>query len=364
MIDSARSPSGQNLSGYSAPDFAHSPRAVFFEATQACDLVCRNCRARPQTLRHPRELNTAGARLLLRQIGEFPRPPLVEFTGGDPMKRPDLVELVRYGSRRGLEIALTVAATRLVTRKALARLARAGLRRVAIGLDGGEAEPHDRFRGVDGSYARTIEIIEWIHAEGLSLQVNTTVHPGLIPELESLARFVAGLGAAMWSLYFPVPVGCAAGLPRLSPEQYQTAFAILACQIRVQPYLIKVAEAPHFRRFLLEHDRPEFGPGVNRRAYLPVNDGKGVLFVSHTGLVYPSGFLPLVCGIFPDESLVDIYQHSPVLRELRSPNALRGKCRVCSYRAVCGGSRARAYAVTGDHLAAEPDCSYVPVVWW
>lgn len=345
---------------YSAADFAHSPRVVFYEVTQACDLACLHCRARAQSLRHPRELNTFTARLLLRQLGEFPRPPLVVLTGGDPMKRPDLVELVRYGARRDLEMALTPSATPLVTRGALVGLAQAGLKRVALSLDGVDAATHDRFRGVPESFARTLEIVEGVHAAGLSLQINTTLYPANFPQLDRLAQLAADLGAVLWSVFFLVPVGRAADQPRLTAEQYEQAFALLATHARRQPYLLKTTEAPHFRRFVVERDGQLGAGGL---APLAVNDGKGVLFVSHTGLVYPSGFLPLVCGVFPDESLVDVYQHSPILRELRNPNALRGKCRVCSYRALCGGSRARAFAVTGDHLAAEPDCNYLPPGW-
>jgi MoaA/NifB/PqqE/SkfB family radical SAM enzyme len=173
----------------------------------------------------------------------------------------------------------------------------------------------------------------------------------------------------MWSVFFLVPVGRGLLEQRISPNQYEEVFEKLWRQSRRQPYGIKTTEAPHYRRFVIEHDgdplagpaAPSRRPSRPRKTPLGVGDGKGVMFVGHTGEIYPAGFLPLECGRFPADSVVDVYQHHPTFLALRNPDGFGGKCGVCEYRDICGGSRARAFAVTGDPLAEEPDCVYTPV---
>ena len=351
---------------YTRVDFHQGPFVVFYEVTQACDLVCQHCRACAQPLRHPEELDTETACELLGQLAQFPKSPLVVLTGGDPLKRSDVFDLVRRGVGTGLEMAMTPSATPLVTRTVLQRLHDEGLSRLAVSLDGVDAATHDAFRGVSGSFDRTWQILQQGRDVGLSLQVNTTVTAVNLEQIDAIAESLASCDIALWSVFFLVPVGRGEQIDRISAEQYEVVFDRLWHHAQTKPYGIKTTEAPHYRRFVLQRRGSPQGntrssDGVaHQRAPLGVNDGKGAMFIDHTGRIFPSGFLPIECGQFPSDSLVDVYRDSSVFRSLRDANLLRGKCGECEFRQICGGSRARSYALTGDALAAEPDCVYQP----
>jgi len=327
----------------------------------ACDLVCKHCRASAQENPSPDELSTAQAAALVDQIAEFPRRPTLVFTGGDPLKRPDLFALIRRAADRGLEPALTPSATPLATREALAEAHWAGVRKLGISLDGADAETHDAFRGWSGSFDRTLRMLADARSLGLSVQLNTTITRRNVRQIDAMAELLAGQGIAMWSLFFLVPVGRGVEEPRIAPEEYESVFARLWHHAQRQPYAIKTTEAPHYRRYVLQQGgNPLAGCNESRRAPLGVGDGKGVVFVSHAGDIFPAGFLPIRCGRFPADSVVEVYQKHPVFLALRDPNRFRGRCGVCEYRHICGGSRARAMAATGDYLESDPDCTYVP----
>lgn len=341
-----------------------SPFIVFWETTRACDLVCKHCRADAHPGRDPQELTfEEGARLLedVRAMGC----PLVVLTGGDPAKRPDLVELVRHGSRIGLHMALTPSATPLVTRGFLARLADAGLARLAVSLDGLSPASHDGFRGVAGSHARTLEILRDARELGLTTQVNTTVTDLNVADLEAIAGILAGLDITLWSVFFLVPTGRGEQLRVLSPDVAETVLQRLAAISATSPFDVKTTAAPHFRRVLLQrHVKRTNVVGITDaigRAPRGVNDGQGVLFVSHRGEIHPSGFLPVPCGNVRTDAIADVYRTHATFTALRDPDRFGGKCGACEFRRVCGGSRARAFATTGDMLAEEPACSWQPV---
>jgi radical SAM protein len=352
--------------GYTPRDFDQGPFVVFYEVTQACDLVCKHCRACAQADRAPDELEPRQSRELLTQLASFPRPPMVVLTGGDPLKRPDVFELVEHGIQVGLTMAMTPSATPLVTDAALARLQASGLHRLALSLDGADAATHDAFRGVRGSFQRTMEILSAARGIGLPLQVNTTIAASNFHQVDDLADLLAETGIVLWSVFFLVPVGRGQELERVTPQQYEEVFARLWRQAQRQSYGIKTTEAPQYRRFVLQRrgdpqqQRRATGRVGDQRAPLGINDGRGVLFISQRGEICPSGFLPIVCGRFPEASVVDVYQHHPTFQTLRDVNQLQGKCGCCEYRSICGGSRARAYAVMADMMAAEPDCPYLP----
>ena len=365
-----------SFTGYTAADFGHSPLMFYFEVTQACDLVCKHCRAEAQAEPHPGELTTAQALALIDQIGSFPKPPVLVLTGGDPLKRPDLWRLIEHAASRGLQIALTPSATPLATRDAFRRARDAGVQRLGISLDGPDAATHDAFRGWNGSYARTLEMLADARDLGLPVQVNTTITRRNFLQIDTMANLLSSQGIAMWAVFFLIPVGRGVFEERISPDEYEVAFEQLFRLSQRMPYAIKTTEAPHYRRFVLQKGgNPLAGPGPARgdasrteaqrghRAPLGVGDGKGVMFVSHNGEIFPSGFLPLLCGKFPADSVVSTYQKHPTFRALRDPDHFKGKCGICDYRHECGGSRARAYAVTGDPLAAEPDCDFLPAGW-
>jgi radical SAM protein len=340
------------------------PRIVFYEVTRACDLVCSHCRACAQPAADPGELTEAQSRRLVDQLLEFPEPPMLVLTGGDPLKRPDIFSLITYATAMGLEVSITPSATPLVTAAAVARLRQSGIHRMALSLDSDDADQHDAVRGVRGSFARTLEILEMARYLGLPTQVNTTLTPQNLDRIARIAQRLEPLEVVLWSVFFLVPVGRAAAATRLTAQQCELAFARLWVEAGRRPFAIKTTEAPHYRRFAMQHSRPKDSSGTSpNQAPIwrwSVNDGKGVMFVSHTGAVYPSGFLPIICGTFPRQHLVQIYQQAPLFRRLRDPDRLAGKCGRCEFRQVCGGSRARAYAVTGNPLAEEPDCQYQP----
>jgi AdoMet-dependent heme synthase len=358
-------------------DFDRSPFLVIWETTRACDLACKHCRAEAVTRRHPGELTTGEAREMMDRVRAFGNP-LFILTGGDPLKRDDTVELVRYGAEIGLRMAMTPSGTPLMTREVLERLAEAGLSRLAVSLDGSTAAIHDEFRGVDGSYDWTIRMIQVARELGLSTQINTTVAAHNVDDFDNLVSLMGELGISLWSVFFLVPTGRARAEDIASPEQFEHVFHRMYDLSRTAPFDIKSTAAPHYRRVVLQRqvaerrtgDRSEapdaltagigfsLADGVGRAK--GVNDGNGILFVSHTGEIFPSGFLPIAAGNVRTNDLVDVYRESAVFRRLRDPEALKGKCGVCEYRDVCGGSRARAYAMTGDPLEAEPFCTHVP----
>jgi len=343
--------------------FDDAPFMVFWETTQACDLVCKHCRADARPARDPAELTFEEGVRLLEEVRDMGCP-LVVLTGGDPAKRPDLVDLVRHGTAIGLRVALTPSATSLVTPDLLTRLASAGLARLAVSLDGACAASHDGFRGVAGSFRRTIRILRDARIAGLTTQVNTTVTDLNVDELEAVADLLRALDITLWGVFFLVPTGRGEALRVLDPEATERVLERLVAIADAAPFDLKTTAAPHFRRVLLQHQVKRRGivgiqDGVGR-APRGVNDGQGIVFVSHRGEIYPSGFLPVPCGSVRRDPLAAVYRRHPTFRALRDPDALGGKCGVCEFRRVCGGSRARAYAISGDFLAEEPACAYQP----
>lgn len=366
IVNTDSMPSGEGDSS-PAPRFGHrdfnkSPMIVFYEVTQACGLVCKHCRACAQTEAHPAELTKRDSFKLIDQVTQFPEPPMLVLTGGDPLRRSDIYELINCATVAGLEVSITPSATPLVTDGAIRRFAAAGIHRTAISIDGATPEAHDEVRGVTGSFRRSIQILEKARDAGVATQINTTLTPDNVGKIDEMADLFAGFGIALWSIFFLVPVGRAAASNRLSADACEKAFENLWRQSQIQPYMIKTTEAPHFRRFVIQQRKASKKAGSQPHSFAPlgVNDGKGIMFVSHTGIVHPSGFLPMTCGVFPHQHVVDIYQNSPVFRALRDSDRLEGKCGRCEYRNVCGGSRARAYALTGNVFAEEPDCVYAP----
>lgn len=352
-------------------DYNERPFLVIWEVTQACDLACKHCRASAQPLRNPQELSTEEGKGLIDQVADM-KAPLFVFTGGDPIKRPDLFELVRHAVGRGVHTALTPSATPLLTREVIVRLKEAGLARLAVSLDGSRAEIHDAVRGVTGSYERTLDAIRSANEAGLPIQVHTTVSRHNAGDLDRLAERLSDMAIVMWSVFFLVPLGRGKIDDLPSGEEFERIFAKLFELSKRVPFQIKTTEAMHYRRYLTQHNAAEraqgatpIDPASGRAkaigwATRRVNDGRGFVFVSHTGNVYPSGFLPLKGGNVREQSLSRIYQESPVFCQLRDLTLLKGKCGACEFKQICGGSRARAYALTGDFLAEEPCCVYQP----
>ncbi|MFI6942209.1 TIGR04053 family radical SAM/SPASM domain-containing protein [Streptomyces sp. NPDC050418] len=361
------------------------PFIVIWEATRACPLACLHCRAEAQLTRDPAELNGEDARSLMRQIASFGKPsPLFVITGGDPFQRPDLCELIRYGTSLGLRIAVSPSGTPTLTYENLVAVREAGAVALSLSLDGSTAERHDAFRGVPGVYDWTLDGWRMARELGLKVQINTTVTRHSLHDLADIAAVVRREGAMIWSGFLLVPTGRGEQLDALTPEEVEDVLHFLYDCGAVMA--TKTTEGHHFRRVAIQRtilarhgELPQTGPlyasltaratelGLFsgparsvRRPPMDVGSGRGFVFVSHTGEVHPSGFLPLSAGNVKNHPLPAIYQGSALFNSLRDPSLLEGKCGRCEFATVCGGSRSRAYGVTGRTLAADPWCAYEP----
>ncbi|HLI31602.1 MAG TPA: TIGR04053 family radical SAM/SPASM domain-containing protein [Solirubrobacteraceae bacterium] len=353
-----------------ALDFDRAPFTIAWEVTRACAYNCLHCRADAQPRRDPRELSTVEGMALIDQLAGFGTQPILVLTGGDPLMRRDLFRLAAHADERGLRVALTPTATALVTRARMREAREAGIRRVAFSVDGPTAGVHDRFRGFAGSFLRTMEGIAAARAEGLALQVNTTVCALNVEVIAELVPLLEAWEVVQWSVFFLVPTGRGAILPMLSAAEHERVLGWLYELSRVVPFDIKTTAAPQYRRIAIERSGRRHGAAPGGAGYLfgdglhrppkGVTDGRGFMFISHRGEVMPSGFLQLSAGNVRERDPVDIYRRSALFCALRNPDALRGKCGRCELRELCGGSRARAWALTGDPLASDPSCSYVP----
>ena len=346
---------------------AQRPFVLIWELTQACGLACNHCRADAKPQRHPDELSTAEGKALLEDAAEFGDGQLVVLSGGDPLVRDDVEELIASGDDLGLRMTITPSGTGSLTADRIEAMADAGLKRMAVSLDGASAETHDAFRGEEGSFAETIRAVEDARAAGLPVQVNTTVCQQTVDELPAIRELLADLGAVMWSVFFLVPVGRGRILEPITPERADVVMAWLAEVSETEPFGVKTTEAPQYRRVVMQRQGEtatggEKGaapdPGVKRRTGIVAGDG--FAFVSHTGEVFPSGFLPESAGNVRDRPVTDSYRNSALFQSLRDRDRLSGKCGACPYRHVCGGSRSRAFAHTGDPLASDPLCPFVP----
>lgn len=388
-------------------DTSERPFVLIWEVTQACELACEHCRADATPTRHPDELSTEEGKVLLDDVRTFGDGQLVVLSGGDPLARDDTVELVEYGTDIGLRMTVTPSGTRALSRSAVHSLADAGVRRLAVSIDGATPESHDSFRGEHGSFEETVRAARAAREADVPLQVNTTVCAQTVDDLPAVRDLVRDLDAVLWSVFFLVPVGRGRVLDAVQPARAERVMEWLDRVSREADFGVKTTEAPHFRRVQAQQSRehktgdPSSGPpagvaktngggspprdrqsgsggppdhvdapsgndessggkpdSIGRRG--GITAGNGFAFVSHTGEVYPSGFLPKSAGDVREESVVDVYRDSDLFERLRDTDELTGKCGACSFRQLCGGSRSRAYAATGDPLGSDPLCPHVP----
>jgi radical SAM protein len=352
-------------------DFNRAPFIVIWEVTRACDLKCVHCRAEAQELRHPDELTTEQGFQLLDEVRRFGQP-LFIFTGGDPLKRPDLFDLIAHAKRIGFNPGMSPSGTPLLTRENLHRAARAGISTVSISIDAPDAASHDQFRGVPGSFELSTEAARAVREEGMRLQINTTISSFNLSMIDRMAALVTELGAARWEVFYLVPTGRGNSLEQTSAEDFERVSHWLFDQTTKMDAHITAVEAGLYRRIVLqrlaaeEQSSPlavfERSRSGNGRFLPQMNSGSGFVFVSHLGEIFPSGFLPISAGNVQRDSLVDVYRNHPIFTDLRNPELLKGRCGQCEFRTVCGGSRSRAFAVTGDYLESDPACVYQPTL--
>ena len=359
-------------------DFDKSPFIVIWELTRACELKCLHCRASAQNKRDPRELTLKEGKDLIDQIHAMDNPLLV-LTGGDPLMRDDVFAIIEYAVQKGVRVSMTPSATPNVTREAIQSAKEIGLSRWAFSLDGPTREIHDHFRGTDGSFDLTMKAIRYIHECHLPLQINTVISAYNIDYLDEMAKLIEELNCVLWSVFFLVPTGRAKREDMISPVDHEKVFLWLSRLAKEAPFDIKTTAAQHYRRVVIQQKMREAKDpnmkiryehalqkgkmdaiGGLGRAPKGVNDGNGFMFISHIGDVYPSGLLPFKAGNIREQPLAEIYRESPIFKDLRNPDGFKGKCGVCEFRHVCGGSRSRAYALTGDYLESDPSCIYIP----
>lgn len=361
-------------------DYNENPFIVIWELTRACQLHCLHCRAEAQHHRHLLELTLEEGKKLIDDIYEMENPLLV-FTGGDPLERPDVFDIAEYAIKKGVRVSMTPSATPNVTKEAMQKAKDIGLARWAFSIDGHCAEVHDHFRGTTGSFDLTMKAIEYLNELEMPLQINTVISKYNYEYLDELAEMVEKLNCVLWSVFFLVPTGRGKETDMISPADHEKVFRWLYNLSKRVPFDIKTTAAQHYRRVVIQQKlREQKGlsdedhifyedaltmgdtgkiDGLGR-APKGVNDGNGFVFISHTGDVFPSGLLPIKVGNVRQTPLADIYRNSDVFQNLRNPDKYKGKCGVCEYNKVCGGSRSRAYNLTGDYMESEPYCVYIP----
>jgi radical SAM protein len=361
-------------------DYNENPFIVIWELTRACQLHCLHCRAEAQHHRHPLELTLEEGKKLIDDIYEMENPLLV-FTGGDPLERPDVFDIAEYAIKKGVRVSMTPSATPNVTKEAMQKAKDIGLARWAFSIDGHCAEVHDHFRGTTGSFDLTMKAIEYLNELEMPLQINTVISRYNYEYLDELAEMVEKLNCVLWSVFFLVPTGRGKETDMISPAEHEKVFRWLYNLSKRVPFDIKTTAAQHYRRVVIQQKlREQKGlsdedhifyedaltmgdtgkiDGLGR-APKGVNDGNGFVFISHTGDVFPSGLLPIKVGNVRQTPLANIYRNSDVFQNLRNPDKYKGKCGVCEYNKVCGGSRSRAYNLTGDYMESEPYCVYIP----
>ncbi|MFB6345917.1 MAG: radical SAM protein [bacterium] len=330
-----------------------SPALVFWELTRACDLTCKHCRAEAIPDRQPGELSTEQIRECLQRLGEETSC-VVVFTGGDPFRRPDLPDLVKACDRAGLKPALTPSTTPLLTRDRLEELQENGLMMLALSLDGPNQEVHDDFRGEPGSFDHTMRGLEAAEHLDLPVQINTTVCAETLPRLKDTGDLVSDYDVFRWALFFIVRTGWGSELGNVGPEQTEDVFEYLYEWGESTGIKTKTTNAPHYNRWKVQNAEGREKPGII--------DGDGIVFISHRGGIYPSGFSEsgdTVCGNVREQSLLDVYRNHELFKKIRN-RELVGKCGRCGYKRQCGGSRANALFETGNPLGTDPRCQYVP----
>jgi AdoMet-dependent heme synthase len=346
-------------------DYAQTPLNVYWEMTQACALACRHCRAEARPQASPDQLTFGEGVDLLHQILEFGEPlPHLILTGGDPLERPDLFQLIDEARRLGIGLSITPAATAKLTRELLVRLREHGVEGLGLSLDASTAARHDGLRGVPGTFDRTRQALAWAQEIGLPVQVNTLVAAETVDDLASIYHLLIPYDISRWSLFFLISVGRGKLLQPLSPIEAEELMRWIYRTGKQSPFVIATTEAPSYRRIVIEEMRGEGLTGEQIKSSpasrgFRIRDGHGVMFVSQAGDVCPAGFLPLPAGNVRRDRMAGLYRHHELFRAMHDPGQFHGRCGECEFHLLCGGSRARAYAAMGDPLGSDPLCSRV-----
>lgn len=362
------------------------PHVVAWEATRACNLACRHCRASAENEPAPDELATAEIKSVIDDIAAFARPVFI-VSGGEPLMRADIFEVARYGRERGLRVVMSPNGT-LITPKAARQMAEAGIPRISVSIDGSCAERHDEVRGVPGAFDAAMAGLACARGAGVGFQLNTSVMRQTLDDLPAVHQLAQRLGAEAWHIFMLVPTGRGQAGDEVTPAEYERTLNWIYETARASPVPIRVTCGPHYMRIVATRSHaavaedgartpsPEHSGGAPAGGGHPGHGhpgmdqatrgclaGNGYCFISHRGEVFPCGYLPLEAGHVRRQPFREIYQQSELFQALRDLSRLEGKCGACEYAPVCGGCRARAYSATGNVLAEEPFCLYKPRNW-
>ena len=343
------------------------PRLIAWETTRRCPLNCRHCRAAAMDRAYEDELSTREAFRLLDNIASFSKP-IIILTGGEPMVRGDIYEIAQYGRSLGLRMVMAPCGT-LMDELSVRRMTESGIQRISLSIDGADRRSHDDFRRVDGAFDAVIRAARLAREGGLEFQVNTTVTKRNYRDLERIVELTMELGAVSYHPFLLVPTGRGKEMEEylLSPREYEDVLTWIYEKSLDLPLQIKPTCAPHYYRILRQKER-EAGRSVSPETH-GLNamtrgclGGRGFAFISHRGKVQICGFLEEEAGDIrrTDMDFQTIWENSPLFLQMRNPGEYEGKCGVCGYGRVCGGCRARAFAATGNYMAAEPYCLYEP----
>ncbi len=346
-------------------DISKSPMIVVWETTRACELSDSLCRRDAREECDLLELSTIEAERLLNDVAEL-QPPIFAFTG-DPLGREDIYQLVHCAARHGLRPTVELGASPHLDRAAIAELKHSGLWRLQLTLNGSTPDLHDLSRTTSPSFRRTLEVLQWASEWHLPVQINTNLFTRNSRDLESLALILKSFHVLLWNVTFPVP-GRAEDADELpSAAEFEAIFATLYKLAQQVPFKIKTTEAQHYRRYVLQQRartksdkfwQAEFGEGIP--GIMPVNQGRATVFISHSGEVYPGECVPVSAGNVRFQKLADIYRTADIFAALRDVSKLTGKCGICNFKEICGGSRARALATLGDMFTEDVSCIYRP----
>ncbi|MDL2272573.1 heme b synthase [Desulfovibrio sp. OttesenSCG-928-I05] len=347
------------------PDGTPRLKLVAWEVTRSCNLACKHCRAEAHMEPYPGECDTAAAKALIDTFPDVGNP-IIIFTGGEPLLRPDIFELASYATAKGLRCVMAPNGT-LITPETARRLKESGIERCSISIDGAGPETHDVFRGVPGSFEASMRGIEHLKNAGIPFQINSTVTKDNLAHFKEIFLLADRLGAAAWHIFLLVPMGRAAELQDqvISAAEYEETLNWFYDFRKTTSMHLKATCAPHYYRIMRQRARAEgapvtpatFGMDAVTRGCL---GGTGFCFISHTGTLQPCGYLELDCGNVFETPFPELWRSTPHFLQFRDKSAYGGKCGVCEYHNVCGGCRARAHSLTGDHMAEEPLCTYVP----
>ncbi|MGP8330730.1 MAG: heme b synthase [Methanosarcinaceae archaeon] len=346
-------------------NMAKPPRLIAWELTAGCNLSCVHCRGASTSNIPTGELTTDEARHFIDEIVEMGNPILI-MSGGEPLVRKDVFEIAQYGTDKGLRVVMATNGT-LVTPEIAKKMKMVGIQRVSISIDGSNARSHDDFRGQPGAFNGAIRGIDEIKKAGIGFQVNTTITKRNIDEIPKILEFATKLGAEALHIFLLVPTGRGKEIEadEIPPIEYERVLNWFYDQQKTAKIQLKATCAPHYFRIMRQRAKKEgIEISIDTHGYEAMTKGclggTGFCFVSSIGEVYPCGYLPVLAGNIKEQDFKDIWDNAKVFNDLRDTGKLKGKCGICGYKEVCSGCRARAYAATGDYMAEEPYCIYVP----